>query len=330
MPLSANSTGAALGLLAFATFSVHDVIVKQLGNSYSPFQIVFFAALLSFPLITLAMIRDHKPGTLRPKHPWWLALRSVSGSAAAIAAFYAFSTLPLSEVYAFIFASPLLITVLAIPILGETVRLRRGIAILLGLAGVLIVLRPGTSTFETGHAAALFAAFAAALNSIIVRKIGKEERGVVMIIYPMMTNLIITAMILPLVYVEIPLADLGLFAIVALLVLIAMALLVAAYTHGDAIIVAPMQYSQIIWAALFGILLFDEYPEWQTYVGVGVIMLSGIYILKREATSDVSANTPVLKTRTRPGHSVTLRVGHALRKRRLRKLEDAGTDSAEK
>ena len=313
---SSNTRGALLALLAFAVFSTHDVIVKKLGATYSPIQVVFFTALLSFPILTLVMMRDHKPDTLQPHHPYWIATRSIVGVFAALCAFYAVSTLPLSQFYAFLFAAPLIITILAIPMLGETVRLRRGLAILVGLVGVLIVLRPGTSALTLGHAAAIAAACAGALVSIITRKIGAQERGVVMIIYPMMANLIITAVLLPFVYIQIPLADLGLFAIDTLLVLVAMGLLVAAYSHTDAIIVAPMQYSQIIWATLFGILLFSEYPEWQTYLGTAVIALSGVYILRREASGEVSANTPVLKTRTRSGHTNALRVGQLLRKRR--------------
>jgi len=316
LSLSANSTGALFGLGAFATFSIHDVFIKQLGATYSPFQIVFFGALLSFPLITIVLMSDQKPGTLRPVHPWWIALRSVSGSTAAVCVFYAFGKLPLSQVYGILFAAPLIITVLAIPILGETVRLRRGLAVLVGLVGVLVVLRPGTTPMSSGHIAALFAAFAGALNSIIVRKIGNDERGVVMILYPMLANLFLTALILPFVYVEVPIADFGQLAVVSALALLAMGFQIAAYTRGDAIIVAPMQYSQIVWAAIFGALLFGEFPEWQTYVGTAIIVLSGIYILKREATGDVSRNTPVLKTRTRIGLSTGMRVGSILRRRR--------------
>lgn len=316
--LSANASGAIFALMSFAIFSTHDVIIKKLGASYSPFQVVFITALLSFPILTLVMMRDHKPDTLRPKHPYWIAIRSVVGVGSALCAFYALSSLPLSQFYAFLFAAPLIITVLAIPMLGETVRLRRGLAVLVGLGGVLIVLRPGSSEFTTGHIAAIATACAGAFVSIITRKIGVEERSVVMIIYPMMANLIISAMILPFVYVQIPLADLGLFAIDTVLVLVAMWLLVTAYTRADAIIVAPMQYSQIIWATLFGIFIFSEYPEWQTYLGTAVIALSGAYILRREASGDVSQNTPVLKTRTRAGHTMSLRVGHILRRRRKR------------
>ena len=310
--LSANSTAALFGLAAYALFSTHDVFVKQLGATYSPFQIVFFSALLSFPLITVFLISDHKPGTLQPLHPWWIALRSFSGATSALCAFYAFSKLPLSEVYAFIFAAPLIITLLAVPILGETVRFRRGLAVLLGLIGVLIVLRPGATTMSSGHIAALTAAFAGALNSIIVRKIGNDERRVVMVLYPMMANLLLAAIVMPFVYVDVRLPDLGLFAVVSVLVLLAMTLLVVAYTCGDAQVVAPMQYSQIIWGTLFGALLFDEYPDWQTYAGTAVIVISGVYILKRETTGNVSQNTPVLMTRTRMGHTIGLRVGSIL------------------
>lgn len=314
--LSPNSAGAVFALIGFAVFSTHDLIIKQLGSTYSTFQIVFYTALFSFPLLTLVMIRDHKPTTLRPVHPYWIAVRSLAGVVSGLSAFYAISTLPLSQFYAFIFASPLLITLLAIPILGETVRLRRGLAVLVGLVGVLIVIRPGMAPFTDGHIAALIAAFAGAMVSIITRKIGRDERGVVMILYPMMTNLIVTAMALPFVYIPVPLEHLGLLAVDSVLVLIAMSLLVKAYTHADAILVAPMQYSQIIWATIFGIFLFNEYPAWQTYLGTAVIALSGCYILRREATGNVSSNTPVSKTRTRIGHTMAMRVGDALRKRR--------------
>jgi drug/metabolite transporter (DMT)-like permease len=317
-PLSNNAAGAALALAAFAVFSTHDVIVKKLGATYSPFQVVFITALLSFPILTLVMMRDSTPDTLQPKHPYWVTVRSIVGVVAALCAFYAVTALPLSQFYAFLFASPLIITILAIPMLGEVVRMRRGLAVLVGLIGVLIVLRPGSSEFTTGHLAAITAACAGAFVSIITRKISAEERSVVLIIYPMMSNLVITAMILPFVYIQIPLADLGLFAIDTVLVLVAMWLLVAAYTRADAIIVAPMQYSQIIWATLFGIFIFSEYPAWQTYLGIAVIVLSGAYILRREASGEASENTPVLKTRTRAGHAMTLRVGHVLRGRRKR------------
>lgn len=314
--LSGNKAGVLYGLGAFGVFATHDLFIKQLGGVYSPFQILFFGALLSFPIITIVLIGDEKPGTLRPRHPWWLALRSVSGALTAIAAFYAFTTLPLSQVYAILFSAPLMITLLAIPMLGETVGLRRWFAVLLGLVGVMVVVQPGRADFELGHAAAFFAAFAGALNSVVVRKIGNEERGVVMVLYPMMTNLLISALVLPFVYVEVAIADLGFMAIVAALGLLGMGMLVLAYSRGDAIIVAPTQYSQILWAAAYGALLFGEYPDRNTYIGTAIIILSGVYILKREATGKTSTQTPVLKTRSRTGVGSALRVGMILRRKK--------------
>lgn len=310
---SNNVSAALYGLLAFSLFAMHDIIVKVLGASYSAFQIVFFTALFSFPLVTLSLMKDKTEGTLRPVHPWWLALRSISGSASAVFAYYAFSQLPLSQAYAILFCAPLIITLLAIPMLGETIRLRRGIAVLVGLAGVLVVLRPGSTELGLGQLAAFFSATTGALNSIIVRKIGREERPAVMVLYPMMTNFLLMAAVLPFVYVPVELGDLGLFAVIALLVLMAMLSLVRAYDRGNALNVAPMQYSQIIWAAVFGALLFQDYPDWQTYAGTAIIVVSSLYILKREK-SGASKNSPVSRTRTRSGHASGMRVGAFLKR----------------
>lgn len=305
--------GALLALAAFATFSAHDVLIKQLSTTYTAFQIVFFTSLFAMPVLTLVLIQDPRPDTLRPQHPYWMAVRSVASVAAGLCAFYAIGELPLAQVYAFIFTAPLLITLLAIPILGETVRLRRGIAVGVGLIGVFVVLQPGTAPLTWGHIAALCSAFAGAMVSIIVRKIGKEERSVLMILYPMMANLAFTAAMMPFVYVPVSLVDLGILALDSMLVLAAMGLLVGAYLRADAVIVAPMQYSQMIWATIFGIFIFNESPGVMTYVGTAIIAASGLYILKREASGS-SNTTPVMQTRTRIGHAAALRVGYFLRK----------------
>ena len=213
--MTPNAKGALLALVAFGIFSIHDVVVKVLGGIYSPFQIVFFSVLLSFPLAMVMMMRDANPGTLVPRHPWWLALRTGAAVVTGVSVFYAFSVLPLAQVYAILFAAPLLITILAIPVLGETVRLRRWVAVLVGLVGVLVVLRPGSTDLTLGHLAALAAAVGGALASIVVRKIGNEERPVVMLLYPMMVNFVLMACALPFVYVPMPIEHLGLLAVIA-------------------------------------------------------------------------------------------------------------------
>ena len=303
MPLRFHAIrGPLLALLAFALFSGHDAVVKTLGGSYAAIQIVFFSVLLGLPLAMLMLMRDRTDGTLLPRYPGWTALRTAASVMTGVSVFYAFSVLPLTQVYAILFAAPLLITVLAIPVLGERVGLHRGGAVLVGLIGVLIVLRPGAGGegMSLGHAAALLGAVGSALASIIVRRIGAEERNVVLLLYPMMANLTIMGVALPFVYRPMPLADFASVAAIAGLAFVASLCVIAAYKASEAALIAPMQYSQILWAALLGWLFFNELPDGATVVGAGVIIVSGLYILMREGRRDVSANRPVSQTRLRP------------------------------
>ncbi|PRY92835.1 drug/metabolite transporter (DMT)-like permease [Hasllibacter halocynthiae] len=292
--------GALLALLAFALFSAHDAVVKALGGRYDTFQILFFAVLLSFPLATFLLMRDGEPGTLRPRHPGWVAVRTAATTLTGLCTFHAFGALPLAQVYAILFAAPLIITVLSIPLLGERVRLRRSIAILVGLAGVMVVLRPGAIPLGLGHLAALGAAFGGALASVIVRKIGREERPVVLMLYPLAANFVIAGSVMPFVYRPVAGADLALLACIAGLGFCATLTLIAAYKRAEATTVAPMQYSQIVWATVLGALLFAEAPDGWTLLGAGIVIGSGLYILLRESRG-ASATTPVLRSRSRIG-----------------------------
>jgi drug/metabolite transporter (DMT)-like permease len=232
--------------------------------------------------------------------PGWIALRSVATVVTGLSAFYAFSVLPLAQVYALAFAQPLLITLLAIPLLGERVRLRRGLAVLAGLGGVMVVLRPGATELSLGHLAALTAAVGGAVASVIVRKVGEVERPVVLLLYPMLANLAVAAMALPWVYRPMPADHLALAAVMSVLGWTGGVLIIAAYKAARAVVVAPMQYVQILFAALYGYLLFDESIDAWTAVGAGIIIASGLYIVLREDSPGTSANQPVLSSRLRP------------------------------
>jgi S-adenosylmethionine uptake transporter len=304
-----NLTGALIALLGFAVFATHDVVVKYLGANYSPFQIVFFSVLMGFPLVALMLIGDRTDGNLRPRHPWWTALRTAAAAVTAVAAFHAFSTLPLAQVYAILFAAPLLITLLAIPILGERIRLRRGAAVIAGLIGVLVVLRPGQVDLGLGHAAALTTAVTGSLGSVIMRKIGNAERGAVLLLYPMLANFVCMGAALPFVYRPMPFVDLVAMTAMAVMGFGAMLCMIAAYRQAEAVIVAPMQYSQLLWATVFGVLLFDERPDMATAIGASIIIGSGLYIVLRESAAGSTSGRPVLRARPRPETGTTPRLG---------------------
>ncbi len=298
IPNSSNARGAAFALMAFGIYSTHDVVVKFLGGVYSPFQIIFFATLFGFPIVTIMLMRDRTDGNLRPRHPWWTLLRTGATVISTSLVFYAFSTLPLAQTYAIIFAAPLLITVLAIPILGESVGWRRSVAVAVGLVGVIVVLRPGTTAFTAGHLAALGAAVCSAVAAVVIRKIGNEERSAVLLLYPMMANFILMGCTMPFVYRAMPALHLGGSVTMAALGFVASLCVIAAYRTGSAVVVAPMQYSQILWAVVYGYVFFGETPDWATAVGAAIIILSGMYVVFREDKVDVSRR-PVLETETR-------------------------------
>lgn len=309
-----NLKGALLALLAFAIYATHDVVIKFLGSDYTSFQIIFFSGLLGFPLITIMLMSDRTDGNLIPRHPWWSLIRALTAVSTGAAGFYAFSVLPLAQTYAILFAMPLLITLLAIPMLGEKVGIRRGMAVIVGLFGVLVVLRPGSADLSLGHLAALGAAVTGSINSLIVRKIGQEERSAVLMIYPMMASFFITGAMMPFVYVPMPIEHLMMMGVIAGLGFIAALLIIAAYRAAPAVIVAPMQYSQIIWAAIYGASFFDERPDFWTVIGTAIIVASGIYIVLREGQGNVSKNSPVLSNKSRPETGLMPRISLLLKR----------------
>lgn len=284
--MSDDLRGVLLALAGFAVFALHDAVVKALGAQFSAVQIVFFAALLGLPAVMLALILQEEGGSLRPRRPGWTALRTIALVGAMLTAFYAFSVIPLAQTYALIFTTPLIITALSVPVLGERVGWRRWSAVLLGLAGVLLVLRPtGEAPLSLGHAAALASALCGALVAVIMRKIGHEERSAVLLLYPILANLAVTGVLLPAVYAPMSLLQLAGMAFVGAGALIAMLFLIAAYRAAEAAVIAPMQYSQMIWAVVLGAAFFAEWPDLWTVAGSAVIVASGMVVIHRENRS---------------------------------------------
>ena len=319
--MSQSAKGTIIALLAFGVFATHDALIKQLGGTYTSFQIIFYAVLFGFPLTTLMLVQDKTSDTLIPHQPFWSFLRTGAVVVSSTGAFYAFSVLPLAQVYAILFATPLLITALSVPILGETVRLRRWLAVAVGLFGVLVVLDPGGLELSLGHLAAVVAATGSALASVIVRKIGRDERLVVLLIYPMLGQFLLMALFMPFVYKPMEAIDLALVAMVAIFGHVAMRLIIRAYRMAEASMVAPMQYSQILWATLFGALFFNEWPGMNVAVGAAIVIASGLYILFRESSGS-SANRPVTATKSRVVPGTHPRIGAAMKIGRKDSEED--------
>lgn len=286
--------GSGIALIGFALLATHDAFIKSITGIHA-FQTVFFVVLFSFIPFSLLLAVDPVERSLRPRSPLLVGLRCVFTAGSLICAFYAFSVLPLAQVYALLFATPVIITLLSIPILGEKVRVIRWVAIILGLAGVIVVLNPTTTTLSIGHAAALMSAIFGACNSITTRKIGNSEHSVTLILYPMLGNIVLSGFLMIPVYNAIDGHTLAVCALVGMLSVAGQLLLIKAFRTTQAQFIAPTQYSQIIWASIFGAIWFNEPVQSNTVIGTLVIVFSGILFVWRELVT--STGRPVLSTR---------------------------------
>lgn len=277
---SANLRGALLGLAGFGLFSLADATIKFLGGSYHPVQIVAFAGLFTLPMILGLWLKA--PVSLRPVHPWLMAVRTVALIFNGLLVTYTFTVMPLAQAYAIFFTLPLVLTLLGWPLLGDRVDLIGGLAITVGLIGVMVALNPGKVEFGVGHLAAVGAMLMAAVHYLIVRKVGAVEAAVPMLLYPVLGQTVSAFLLLPGRYVPMPTPDLATVAALSLAGFSGTLLMFAAYRAAPPVVVAPTQYSQIAFAAVFGALLFDEPMTARTALGMVIIAAASLLVVARQ------------------------------------------------
>lgn len=274
--MSPTLKGVLCGLLGFGLFSLADAMIKFLGGTYSPVQIVAFAGLFTLPLIGLLWLAA--PVSLRPVYPGLMALRTAALIGNGLLVTYAFTVMPLAQAYAIFFTLPLILTLLAWPLLGDRVDLIGALAVIIGLVGVIVALNPGRVAFGIGHVAAFGGVVLAAVHYLIVRKTGGAEANVPMLLYPILGQTAAAFLLLPGRYVPMPPADLAAIAALTLAGFTGTLMMIAAYRAAAPVIVAPTQYSQIAWAALIGALFFDEPMTAHAALGMGIIAVAGVMI----------------------------------------------------
>lgn len=278
--MSSALKGSLLGLLGFGLFTFADATIKFLGGGYSSVQIMALAGVFSFPLVGLLWLVEG--GRLRPVHPWLMALRTLALIANGLLVTWVFTVLPLAQAYAIFFTMPLMISLLAWPVLGERIDPIAGIAVVIGLIGVYVALDPRGAVLGIGHLAAILGAVCAAIHYLIIRKTGGVESRVAIMLYPLIGQTAAALALLPGRYLPMSGADLGLIACLTLSGFAGGLVLIAAYRAAPPIVVAPTQYSQIAWAALFGALLFGETMSLRTAIGMAIIAVSGFLVVARQ------------------------------------------------
>ena len=285
--------GIGFAVLAFALFSASDALVKWLAAAGYPL-LQLAATFALFAMLPTAWLVGRTGGlrAQRARRPVWVGARAVRRAGGPLCAYYAFSRLPLAEAYAIFFGMPMLVTALSVPLLGEKVGWRRWAAVMVGFIGVLIVLRPGFAALGSGHWAAIGAMVLFALSLLLLRRIGSEESSGAMVSWVLVALFVATA---PLVLADFVLPgprDLGLMLAGGLLLGAAHVTLVEAFRAAPASTVSPFHYSQMIWAVLLGVLVFDELPDLWVAIGALVIVGSGLFILWRERVVGSAPRAP--------------------------------------
>ena len=269
--------GVVYAVVAYSVYSCGDALIKGIGQSLSVFEIGFFIALFSLiPALFVKPRSERWRDSFKLKHPLLVHLRSFSGTASSTLVTFAFVTIPFAETYSLVFMMPLFITVMSVLILKERVPLVRWAMLALGFVGVMLVVRPGFRELELGHLAAICCAFFGAATTTILRVVAPLEKRVSLIALPALYLLVVNAVMMIPGFVMPSLAQFAVLAASGALVGLGHILLIAATRNAPASQVAPIQYVQIVWAIGIGAFFFTEYPDWIAYVGIAVVIVSGL------------------------------------------------------
>jgi len=269
--------GVIYAVVAYSVYSCGDAIIKGFGQDLSVFEIGFFVAV--FGLIPAAFAKpkgERWRDSFQLKHPILVHLRSFTGVTSAILVTVSFTTIPFAETYSLVFMMPLFITVMSVFILKERVDVIRWSMLALGFAGVMLVVRPGFRELEFGHLTALLCAVFGASTTTILRIIAPTEKRVSLIALPALYIIVINAVLMAPSFVMPTPLQFGLLAASGSMVGMGHILLIAATRNAPASQVAPIQYVQIVWAIGLGAFFYAEHPDLLAYIGLGVVVLSGL------------------------------------------------------
>ena len=273
--------GVLLFLLATFLFSVLDVIAKHL-LAYFAIPLLVWARYTVQLLIMLAVTAPSMGRSLVVTgRPWLMILRGLMLVGVTAMIQMALRMLPVAETTAFVFTSPLLVALLAGPLLGEKVRLVSWLATLAGFAGVLLIARPGSDLAGSGVAYALGTALCYAGYQILTRKLSSSEPPMRQLFYTALVGSAVSSCVLPAYWTgEIPSAgNAALILSLGVLGGFAHFLLIRALRDTPASTLSPLLYVQLIWALLLGWLVFDQLPDQLAAVGMLIIGLSGVSLV---------------------------------------------------
>ena len=275
--------GITLLILAEMLFATMDTIAKHLGQELPVAMVGWgrYAFHLGFMLMLFPGKRLRP--LLRVRNVKLTLLRGVLLLLATMSFFTAIRYIPLADAVAISFVAPLFVVALSIPILGEKVGPRRWAAVVIGLIGVLVIVRPGFADIHWAYGLMIFLAFVFAIFVIVTRILTRTEETMSMVFYTALMGTIGTSALLPFYWETPSWEQIGWMAAMGAIGGVSQLIMISAYRVATASTLAPFQYIQIIFATFWGYMIFDDFPDIWVIGGGTVVVASGLYVIHREA-----------------------------------------------
>ncbi|UYG00309.1 DMT family transporter [Halomonas sp. GD1P12] len=276
--------GIACMLAAAALFVAMDSLAKYLGDRYSPVQLAWsrYSVHLIVLVLLLALMGRLNRTDLASQAPWGQLGRGLLLLGATIFAYLSVRVLPLTQVYVVNFSSPLIVTLLAIPLLNERVGFKRVLAVVGGFSGVLIAVQPDAGGLSSELLLPVAMAVCFALYQLATRYFAAQDSALISLLYTAAAGGVVCTLAVPFFWVPIQHQDIALFVMIGVLGALSHFALIEAMRSASASLVSPFLYSQLIWATFIGYWFFGDYPTKATFVGAGIVALAGGYLIINE------------------------------------------------
>jgi drug/metabolite transporter (DMT)-like permease len=274
--------GIAHTVAGVSALSVMDALAKGAVAILPIAQLMFLRGLLVLLMLLPSLRRAGGLAALRTTRPFGHFLRAALSVASIGMFFEALRHLPLATVIAVGFVAPLFMTALSVPMLGERVGVHRWTAIGVGFAGVMVIVRPGPEGIEWAALLAIGGALGWAVSTVLVRRLARTERDITLLVYQNLGITLAMGAAAPFVWRPMGWDGVVFVVVMALTLAVAQWFQLRALRFAPVGLLAPFQYLELVWATLFGWLIWDEFPAAHVWLGTAIVIASGLYVLWRE------------------------------------------------